>query len=212
MHDLIIYGAGGFGREIRLLIDQINAEKKSWNVVGFVDDNLLEGTEVDGVKVLGGMKYLNELKEPIALVIAIADPVIRMTVVQGLPKTQENFPTLIHPQANIGDIQRNTLGRGAIITAGCTLTTHVHIGNFAIVNLHCTVGHDTAIGDFCTLMPGCNISGNVGIGQATLVGSGAQVLQNLNIGSRCKVGAGAVVINHFGDNLTIVGVPGKARA
>lgn len=211
MHDLIIYGAGGFGREVLLLIHQINAERKSWNVVGFVDDNIPEGTVVDEAKVLGGMKYLTDLKKPISLVVAIADPLVRLKVVQGLPKVGVNFPTLIHPQANSGDNKRNLYGQGVIITAGCILTTHVQIGNFAIVNLHCTVGHDTVIGEFCTLMPGCNISGNVGIGQATLIGSGAQVLQNLTIGSRCKVGAGTVVIHPFGDDLTIVGVPGKVK-
>ena len=31
-------GAGGFGREVKMLIDQINEVEKKWNFVGFFDD------------------------------------------------------------------------------------------------------------------------------------------------------------------------------
>ena len=87
----------------------------------------------------------------------------------------------------------------------------IESSRYSINCLHCTVGHDTTIGDFCTLMPGCNISGNVRVGPGTLVGSGAQVLQNLSIGARCKIGSGSVIIHNFEDDLTVVGVPGKAK-
>lgn len=39
MKDIVIIGAGGFGREVAWLIEDINRIKQTWNIIGFVDDN-----------------------------------------------------------------------------------------------------------------------------------------------------------------------------
>ena len=39
MKDIVIIGAGGFGREVAWLIESINEVANEWNIVGFVDDN-----------------------------------------------------------------------------------------------------------------------------------------------------------------------------
>ena len=39
MKDIVIIGAGGFGREVAWLIEDINKVNNEWNIVGFVDDN-----------------------------------------------------------------------------------------------------------------------------------------------------------------------------
>jgi hypothetical protein len=36
MRKIAIFGAGGFGREVKWLIDDINAEKPTWNFIGFL--------------------------------------------------------------------------------------------------------------------------------------------------------------------------------
>ena len=47
MKDLIIVGAGGFGREVVWLVERINQSQPTWKVLGFVDD--AEGLpEIDG--------------------------------------------------------------------------------------------------------------------------------------------------------------------
>ena len=38
MKDLIIVGAGGFGREVVWLVERINQSQPTWKVLGFVDD------------------------------------------------------------------------------------------------------------------------------------------------------------------------------
>src|SRR5690349_7200686 len=189
MRDLVIYGAGGFGREVLLLIDQVNADKKQWNVLGFIDDGKPANTQVDDYEVLGGLKYLQT--SSLSVVLAIAEPTLRKKIVGELKSASLQFPTVIHPTANLGDRKRNKIQEGSIITAGNILTTSVHMGRFVILNLSCTIGHDVTFGDYCTILPGCNISGNVKIGEGTTIGTGAQVLQNLTLGSGCTVGAGA---------------------
>lgn len=210
MRNLVIYGAGGFGRETALMIEQINAVQATWHVLGFYDDGMQKGEVVDGIAVCGGLREVNAIHEETDMVIAIAEPGTRKKIAESIHNKNIHFPTVIHPQANIGS-PYNQFEKGCIITAGCILTTGITIGEFAIINLLTTVGHDVKIGPYCIIMPGCNISGNVKIGEGTLIGTGAQVLQNLNIGKSCKVGAGAVVTKNFHDNLTLVGVPARAH-
>ncbi|MFZ6012217.1 MAG: acetyltransferase [Bacteroidota bacterium] len=206
IQDVAIYGAGGFGRETVLLLDQINQEKKRWNLVGFFDDGMHQQNVVDNIPVLGGLQQLNDHARPIAVIFAIADPLIRRRVVRSVKNSGVTFPSVIHPQS-IVDLKRNRLGNGAIVTAGNIFTLNISIGDFVIVNLLNSIGHDTVIGNYCTVMPGCSLSGNVVIGEATMIGTGARILQNLTIGKMCKVGAGAVVTKDFSDEVTIVGVP-----
>ena len=39
MKDLIIIGASGFGREVAWLVERINSKKKTWNLLGYIDDS-----------------------------------------------------------------------------------------------------------------------------------------------------------------------------
>jgi sugar O-acyltransferase (sialic acid O-acetyltransferase NeuD family) len=205
---LAIYGAGGLGREIALMIAQINRKERSWTLEGFYDDGVSKGSVIDGLPVLGAMEDLNQRKEPLALAVAIADPQIRKSVADRITNENVNFPVLIHPDANPGG-EDNYFGRGTIITAGCILTTGIVTGEFTIINLLSTIGHDVKLGSFTIVMPGCNISGNVQIGECSLIGTGAKVLQNLTLGKNCTVGAGAIVTKDFGDDVTVVGIPAR---
>lgn len=210
--DIAIYGAGGLGREFALLISQINQWKEEWKFIGFFDDSISPKTKVDGAPVLGNLQTVQEWKNPLNLILAIADPQIRFDLREKLANLKLSFPTLIHPQSNAGDIVRNRFGEGVIITAGAILTTGITVGNFVIINLATTIGHDAHIGSFSSLMPGCSISGNVQIGERSQVGTGARILQNISIGAQSVIGAGAVVIKNFPAKSKLIGVPATNRA
>ncbi|HEX5169279.1 MAG TPA: acetyltransferase [Cyclobacteriaceae bacterium] len=210
MTDLAIYGAGGFGRETALMIEQINRSEPCWNLLGFYDDSISRNSTIDGLVVLGDLSDINAVVQPLALVIAIADPVVRSKAVASITNSHITFPVLVHPHALMGSMT-NFFGRGTLITAGCVLTTGIVTGEFTIINLASTIGHDAKLGSFSSVMPGCNISGHVEIGECTLIGTGAKILQNRTIGKNCKIGAGAVVTKSFGDGLTLVGVPARMK-
>lgn len=209
---MAIYGAGGFGRETAVLIQQINRQTPAWDVIGFFDDGLQKEDEVDGLKVLGDSNDLNSHSDELSVCVAVADPVIRFNLISRITNPRINFPTLVHPQANLGDSHRNKLGRGCIVTAGVILTTGIEIDEFCIINLSTTIGHDVRLGSCCTVMPGCSISGNVSLGSCTIMGTGSRIIQGITIGANCRIGAGSVVTKNFGSDLKIVGVPARVSS
>ena len=203
MKKIAIYGAGGFGRETRLLIDQINQIAQQWEFIGFFDDG-----ESKNKNVIGGLEQLNDYEDEIYIVIAIADSKIRKELASKINNPNVKYPVLIHPSV-IYDSRQIAFGEGSIITANNVFTSDIRIGRHNVVNLASTIGHDIITEDFCSIMPGVHLSGNVSIGEGTLIGTGARILQNLEIGSWSKVGAGAVVIEDVPDQSTVVGVPAK---
>lgn len=202
---LLIYGAGGLGREILSWLRKTD----EWEIVGFVDDGLPAGASVDEVIVAGGVTSLNRYDIAVAIVIAIGDPKVKATIRHTITNPMVDFPTIIHPSVIILDTVKVKIGQGSIICAGTVLTTQIDIGEHVLINLNCTVGHDVVIGDFASVMPGVNIAGNVIIGEQALIGSGANLKNQVRVGDRGKIGMGATVINDVGNDTTVVGVPAK---
>ncbi|WP_347158286.1 acetyltransferase [Pontibacter chitinilyticus] len=210
MTDIAIVGAGGLGREVLVLLHQINDVMPQWNVTGFYDDNLPAGYPIDDYTCLGTVADLAELDYPLSIAVGIGSPVIKTTIVKKLQRNQHLcFPTLIHPAVQLKPYQRIELGEGVILSRGTILTTSIRLGHHVFVNLSCTIGHDAILEDYVALMPGVNISGGTRIGAGTYMGTNATVLQNLHIGAGSFIGAGAVVITAIPAGSTAVGVPAK---
>lgn len=206
MKDLVIVGTGGFAREIHQLVEDLNDERASWNVLGFVDDDVRKaGGSIHDLPILGTRGWLGS--RPVAVALGVGATAARRHLVRSLREggTDLSFPVLRHPRASIGN--RVTIGEGTIICAGNLITTDLTIGSHVILNLDCTVGHDATIEDFVTMAPSVNISGSVRVGEGCDLGTGATVIQGVEIGEWTIVGAGAVVVRDLPPNVTAVGVP-----
>ncbi|MFT6783804.1 MAG: sugar O-acyltransferase (sialic acid O-acetyltransferase NeuD family) [Saprospiraceae bacterium] len=206
MKDIAIIGKGGFGREVRMLIQQINKVENIWNFIGYFDD---DGKDpIDGFDHLGGINDINQYDKELSLVIAIGDSFLREKIIQKISNSKIFYPTLIHPSVQM-DEEHCKIGYGSIICGNSIVTTNVVIGNYFILNLTCTIGHDVTIGDFCSVMPGVNISGDVNMGNKCFVGTGATIINEKNIGDGVTVGGGAVIIRDVPNYAIVVGNPGK---
>jgi sugar O-acyltransferase (sialic acid O-acetyltransferase NeuD family) len=209
MKKIAIYGAGGFGREVDFLIQQINAIHPIYQFVGYFDDGIEKGIVINDYPVLGALKDLNSWKEELCVVVAIGNPRIKRNIIERVKNRYIQYPVLIHPGVVIGDMKFNTIGEGSIICAGNIITVNVRIGKHVILNLSCTTGHDAVIGDYCSFMPTVNISGEVVIEDNVYIGTGAQIINQLTIGKNTTVGAGAVVSKSLPANCMAVGVPAR---
>lgn len=207
--DIVIIGAGGFGREVAWLIEDINEEKKQWNLLGFIDDNVENhGKDLNGYRVLGGFDYLKN-KEEIYYVCAIGNSKTRKAITETKCSKYDIEPAiLIHPSV-IMSRRNNNIGEGSIICAGNIITVNTSLGKHSIINLDSTVGHDIIMNDYVTVYPSVNISGNCNIGECVEIGTGTQIIQGKNIGQGSIIGAGSVVVKDIDEFVTAVGVPAK---
>jgi len=209
MKKIAIFGGGGFGREIQMLIEQINSATPKWNFIGFFDDGVEKNKYINNSPILGGINELNQFNEELDIVFAIGNPITKKKIIAKLNNVKLSYPILIHPNVQIGSSKYVIIGEGCIITAGTIITVNITIGKHVILNLGCTVGHDTIIGDYSSFMPSVNISGEVVISDCVYVGTGAKIINQLEIGENTIIGAGAVVSKSLPANCTAVGVPAK---
>jgi sugar O-acyltransferase (sialic acid O-acetyltransferase NeuD family) len=205
--NIAIYGAGGFGKEVLTLINDLIKAGENWNFIGFFDDK--DCSDRLGALYLGNFNVLNQWSEPLALVLAIGWSHIRKQAAVRIQNPLIEYPYLISPRCIIGDTARIRIGKGSLLMSGANLTTDIEVGEFVVVNINATIGHDAVLGNFSSLMPSVNISGSVVLGDEVFIGSGTTVLQNISIGSKSIIGAGAVVTKSIIAGSTSVGVPAR---
>jgi sugar O-acyltransferase (sialic acid O-acetyltransferase NeuD family) len=207
MNDILIYGAGGLGREILSMLKAL----PRWRCLGFIDDKLKPGDSVHELKVLGNLQYLNtKFSNPVNLVVAVGDCKAKASLIQKITNAHVQYPAIIHPLAVLQDPERISLGKGVVICAGCILTTDITLNDHVFINLNTTIGHDAAIGRYSALMPSVNIAGGVTIGEQVLIGSGVSIRNRIKVGNGATIGMGSVVVKDVPAGVVVAGVPAKA--
>ena len=97
MRDIVIIGAGGFGREVACLIHRINQVRPEWNLLGFIDENEAVGTKNPYGKVLGNLDYVNRYQDELSVVMGIATPEVLERISGCISNTKIDVPNLIDP-------------------------------------------------------------------------------------------------------------------
>lgn len=193
MARLVIYGAGGFGREI------VTAARW-WDEVALVSDT--PEPAFAGVPVLSPA----ELRPDDAVVIAIADAGIR----RKIAARPLRFEKLLAPTAIIGE--EVEISEGGIFCDYTMVTASAKIGLHFHCNIYSYVAHDCEIGDFVTFAPKVCCNGNVSIGDGAYIGTGATIRQGITIGRNAIVGMGAVVVKDVPAGETVMGNPAMSRS
>lgn len=207
MTDLIIVGAGGFGRETLMMIEEINASEPKWNVLGFIDDNLCALDGINCEKHILGKIADWEIKEGVFFVLSIAEPHTKKVIAELLKSRGAKFATLIHPTSRLG--KNTTIGEGVILAARTDVTTNIKLGNFVFLNVASQVGHDCIIGDYCTLFPNSSVAGGSVLGDGVTVGTSAATYPGVKVGEYATIGMNSAVIRNVKPNTTVMGVPAK---
>ena len=186
MKNIVIIGAGGVGREVSLIIQQINELEATWNLLGFIDDNIDSwGKVINGYSVIGGIDTLELLSDDTYIIIAIANYEVKKKIVDKV-NNKLKFATIVHPKVWIHDYM--TIGKGTIIYEGAVLTANIEIGNHVIISPKCGIGHDSIIKDYVSLLWNVNVSGNDLIEEGVMMGSGSTVIQGKVIGRGSTMG------------------------
>ena len=210
MKDIVIYGAGGFGREIACLINLINEKSPEWRVIGFLDDDeKLWGTENKYGKVLGGLDWINTYNKPIAVAIAVGSPKAVESIANKITNLNVDYPNLYAPSVTFLDKESLRIGKGNIFCSNCFVSCNVTVGDFNLFNGYIPIGHDAEIGNYNVVMPSCNISGGVKLGNTNFLGVQSVVLQYIKIGNNTRIGANSVIMRKTKDGFLYIGNPAK---
>lgn len=207
---LYIFGAGGSGREVASLAEQIWGAKVGIEFVVDIPD--YSRRPVNGYPI----NLYTELRPTSSarIVVAVGDPSARRRIADLCAATGWQETIIVHPHAMISTSVE--LGLGTIICAGAILTTNIRIGRHVHINLGCTVSHDAIIDDFSTLSPGVHISGHVHIEQGAFIGTGVSIVNGsqadpLVIGENSIVAAGACVTKSVDRDSMVAGVPATRK-
>ena len=209
MRDIAIYGAGGYGKEVYLVIKAINDKTPTWNFIGFFDDGINPGKANRYGNVIGNMDVLNAWKTELDLVISISSPEIIEKIVKRINNKLIKFPNLIAPNVHFFDPDAVEMGEGNIFFFGCRFSCDIVIGNFNIFSAFVAIGHDVSIGNYNVLGPSTRISGNSNVGDTNYFGVQSIVLQGLTIGKNTRIGVNSTIIRDTEDGYLYFGNPAK---
>jgi sugar O-acyltransferase (sialic acid O-acetyltransferase NeuD family) len=210
MERLLLVGAGGFGRETAEAVRAVNACRRTWNLLGFLDDGPgLAGKEVDGTRVLGPTEAVADFPDACVIVTTGSprDYFSRKRLVKRLEVASERFATLVHPHAVLPASAR--LGPGTVLLAGVVVTSGISIGSHVAVMPGAVLTHDNTVGDFATVASGVRFGGGVQVGTGAYVGAGALIREGLSIGDWALVGMGSVVLRSVPPSEVWAGAPAR---
>ena len=211
MRDIVVYGAGGLGREVLRIVEDVNetnapAQKKK--ILGFIDDGVPEGTILEGYPVLGGQARLQAWGTPLDVVFGIASPTIKRNLYAVLSANPNlAYPSVCHPLSYVS--HGSILSQGVVMAQFSMISLNVSLARFVFLNTGAEIGHDSIVGQYVSIMPTVNISGNVTIGDGVFIGVKATILQGLSVGEDATIGAASLVYSDVPTGCTVLGNPAR---
>lgn len=209
MKKIVLFGAGGFGREVASIIEVLNSKSPVYELVGFVDDGNGFSTDVkiNGYPFLGRREWILEHKENVYCVCTIGNSKIRGKIQRELSEQGVKFETIIALGSYVGPYTK--LGDGCVLYGGITVSVNCQIGAGVLLNQQVNIGHDVTIGDFSTIMPMTGVSGNCHIGSEVNIGGHAFIIPGKKVGDGATIAAGSIVFANVKAGTTVLGNPAK---
>lgn len=200
---LIIYGTGGWTREIINICRQTHAYEVDYIIGGIGDWN--DKDFIMGVPIIKNSLmedlYSKGYRKIVNAVAVTPNAYSRKDIMELLRKRNYDCPNIIDHSVIFGsDIH---MGEGNLIFAGAVIGSEVRIGNHCVINANCTLSHNNIISDCCHIASGAVLAGNVIVGEGSLIGQNCTIYAGVHIGNNVLIQNGCSVFKDVPDN-TIV--------
>lgn len=206
MKNLIIIGAGSYGREVYNLALECNGYGFEFDIKGFID-NLYDEICYEGYPDILGKVDEYEPQTNDVFVCALMDVDIKKKYIDVILKKGGQFINLVHKTASIW---KNTkLGNGCIICDNVHISCDIKIGNYVTIQPQSVIGHDVVIKDYCHLNTYSFLGGKVIVNELVTINTCAVICPGIEIGTHAVIGVGAVVLRKVKENVTMFGNPAK---
>ena len=205
----VVLGASGHAR---VVLDCLRAAGGT-RIVGCTEaDRARWGTEVDGVRVLGGDDLLDRLRKEGAThfvvgVGGVGDLSLRRRLFEEASRAGLSALPVRHPSSVVSS--RASHGAGCQFLPACVVNAGALLGSNVLVNTGAIVEHNCEVGDHAHMATGSRLAGGVRVDAGAFVGAGATVRQGIRIGESAVVGAGAVVVRDVPARAVVAGVPAR---
>lgn len=208
MTDLVIIGAGGFGREMYEHINRINKEvTPTWNFLGFIDDSASATKE--GHQMLGGVEDFLKMDRNIQYFIAIANMEARGKIANRCKEAGFKAATVIGAEVIIDP--GCEIGEGTYLGHGNVLKRNVKIGEHCIIQGGGVLCRGAEIGAYTSVMTNPCFGSNAKIGKYNYFGLRCNVADDVTITDNCTFGACASVNEDATVPGLYVGAPAKLK-
>ena len=209
MKNLVIIGAGEFGRELYWHSQNSRGYGKSFSVKGYIDDVMYAGPSSEKyahvpLPLLNSIKNYRPEHDDI-FICAIGSPSGREAVVNIMLERGAEFMTLVHNTSRVADTAK--IGTGAFLGPYTCVGPETSVGDHVMLNTHTAVGHDAVIGRCSCLMSFVDVTGRTEIGEKVFMGSGSRTAPGAKIGSCSYVGLGSVILKRVRENSKVFGNP-----
>lgn len=206
---LVIVGAGGFGREILAWARQSLQFEREWTIKGFIDDNLdaLEGKNNPSA-MLGTIKDYQPASDEV-FICAMGIPVIKRRCSELLMSRGARFTRLVHRTAVLGD--NVEMAEGVVLCPYTVVSANNRLGRGVAINLHSSVDHDASVDDWSQVNCHCDLTGAVQVGKEVFIGSSVSIIPGVKVGDGAYLGAGSVVLRDVPAGAKVFGVPARVK-
>jgi sugar O-acyltransferase (sialic acid O-acetyltransferase NeuD family) len=206
--EIVIVGAGGFGREVYLWARE-SFPTSAYRIKGFLAKSADELVDYSLPVGILGDEHTYAIQPQDVFLIALGDIDVKKRVTATLQARCATFLTLIHPKAIVAPTAH--IGEGTVICPFALVSDHVEIGPFAALNFYASCGHDAKVGTYSILSPYATVGGFAVLENEVYLGPHATVIHRRRVGYRSKISANSTAMSDIPPYTLVYGVPGRQQ-
>lgn len=202
---LVIYGAGGFAKEI---YDTVNsASSRTWEEIIFLDDFDNDRT-LFGCKILSFDSFIQRYDSNNSkAIIGIGEPNLRAVLAEKMHSYSIGLISIIHPSSIISNSA--IIGQGVYIGPFSFISSNSSIADNVVIQPHVMIGHDTSVGHSSVISTNAVLAGNCAVGARTFIALNVSVEQKTIIGDDSIIGMASCVNRDIPSNVIAMGYPAR---